>query len=424
MTEKNGLSRRSFLKKATLAGAAFQIVPSRLVFGGPDAPSNMITRAVVGTGGMGLGGHVTQYPKTMAVCDVDSARLAKAVAKAGGKVTAYSDWREVLERDDIDTIHVPTPPHWHALISLAAAQAGKDVYSEKPATHTIAEGKALVDTIERYGTVYQVNTWGRHIGHFARKVVASGILGGPLKAYLNPSNCPTGFKIRRWSGKANLPVQQVPDVLDYDMWLGPAQIKPYHPHRVHGSFRGYWDYDEGGFGDMGQHHVDPVQYALGKDHTAPVEVEAIAPPQHPDACGLWQTIFMKYADGTTFTIDSWEWGERPTEGKAWIEGPNGKLYRDGRLEPAHLAEELKRFPDLPKLEDWETAVRTRKDANGLKPNCSQAVRSAEILHLSSIAVRLQRKLRFDPEKRIFIDDDQANRLAYPPMRAPWNLPVT
>lgn len=423
MTTKLDLSRRSFLRRATLAGAAFQILPARLVFGGPEAPSNLITRAVVGTGGMGLGAHVTEYPRTLAVCDVDSGRLANAVKKAGGQVTAYRDWREILERDDIDTIHVPTPPHWHALISLAAARAGKDVYSEKPVTHTIAEGKALVDTIARYGTVFQVNTWGRQIGHFARKVVASGILGGPLRAYLNPSNCPTGFKIRQWSGKANLPVQKVPEQLDYDMWLGPAQVKPYHPHRVHGSFRGYWDYDEGGFGDMGQHHVDPVQYALGKDHTAPVEVEAVAPPQHPDACGLWQTIYMKYADGTAFTIDSWEWGERPTEGRAWIEGPNGKLYRDGRLEPAHLAEELKRFPDLPPLQNWETAVRTRDDANGFKPNCPQAVRSAEILHLASIAVRLQRKLFFDPERRVFVNDDEANRLAYPPMRAPWTLPV-
>ncbi len=423
MTTKLDLSRRSFLRRATLAGAAFQILPARLVFGGPEAPSNLITRAVVGTGGMGLGAHVTEYPRTLAVCDVDSGRLANAVKKAGGQVTAYRDWREILERDDIDTIHVPTPPHWHALISLAAARAGKDVYSEKPVTHTIAEGKALVDTIARYGTVFQVNTWGRQIGHFARKVVASGILGGPLRAYLNPSNCPTGFKIRQWSGKANLPVQKVPEQLDYDMWLGPAQVKPYHPHRVHGSFRGYWDYDEGGFGDMGQHHVDPVQYALGKDHTAPVEVEAVAPPQHPDACGLWQTIYMTYADGTAFTIDSWEWGERPTEGRAWIEGPNGKLYRDGRLEPAHLAEELKRFPDLPPLQNWETAVRTRDDANGFKPNCPQAVRSAEILHLASIAVRLQRKLFFDPERRVFVNDDEANRLAYPPMRAPWTLPV-
>lgn len=421
MSPSAGLSRRHFLRGAALTGAAFQVLPSRLVFGGPDAPSNVITRAVIGTGGMGMG-HVTAYPQTLAVCDVDRNRLANAVKKAGGQVKAYSDWREVLERDDIDTVHVPTPPHWHALISIAAAQAGKDVYSEKPATHTLAESRALVRTIERYGTVYQVNTWGRQIGHFARKVVASGILGTPLKAYLNPSNCPTGFKIRQWSGKPNLPVQPVPAELDYNLWLGPAPVKPYHPHRVHGSFRGYWDYDEGGFGDMGQHHIDPVQYALGKDADLPVAVESVAPPQHPDACGLWQTVLLTYADGTTLTIESWEWGEKTTEGRAWIEGPNGKLWRNGTLEPANLAEELKRYPDPPALQSWEHAVRTRDDSHGFKPNVHQATRSADLLHLAAISIRLGRRLQFDPAARGFVGDAEANRLADPPMRAPWALP--
>lgn len=422
MNPSSGLSRRQFLGRATLAGAAFQIVPSRLVFGGPDAPSNIITRAVIGTGGQGLGGHVTAYPQTLAVCDVDKGRLANALKKAGGQAKGYSDWREVLERDDIDTVHIPTPPHWHALIAIAAAQAGKDIFSEKPATHTLAESRALVRTIERYGTVYQANTWGRQIGHFARKVVASGILGTPLKAYLNPSNCPTGFKIRQWSGKPNLEVQPIPAELDYGMWLGPAPLKPYHPHRVHGSFRGYWDYDEGGFGDMGQHHIDPIQYALGKDDTLPVSVESVAPPQHPDACGLWQTVLLTYADGTALTIESWEWGEKTSEGRAWIEGPNGKLHRNGTLEPASLAEELKRHPDLPELQSWEHAVRTRQDAHGFKPNVHQATRSADLLHLAAISIRLGRKLQFDPVKREFVGDDQANRLATPPLRAPWALP--
>jgi predicted dehydrogenase len=174
---------------------------------------------------------------------------------------------------------------------------------------------------------------------------------------------------------------------------------------------------------MGQHHVDPVQYALGKDDTAPAEVETIAPPQHPDACGLWQTVSLTYADGTAMTIESWEWGEKTTEGKAWIEGPNGKLWRDGRLEPAYLGEELKRFPEPPPLETWEHAVRTRQNVHGSKPNVYQATRSAEILHLAAISIRLGRKLHFDPEKRVFVNDDDANRLAYPPRRAPWALPV-
>ena len=420
MKQKRQVSRRAFLGNTLAAGFTFQVVPSRLL-GGPAAPSNLITRAVIGTGGMGMS-HVTTYPKTLAVCDVDKGRLDRAMAKAGGKVTGYSDWREVMDRDDIDSIHIPTPPHWHALIAIAAAQAGKDVYSEKPATHTIAEGKALVETIERYGVVYQANTWGWRHGYLLRKVVASGILGTPLTVVLNPRYCATGFKIRQWSGRTNLKPQAVPAELDYDMWLGPAPVKPYHPHRVHGSFRGYWDYDEGGLGDMGQHHIDPIQYALGKDDTGPVEIEAAAPwPQHPDAAGLWGTITMKYADGTTLIIESWEWGEKTTEGRPQLEGPNGKYWGKGRFEPAGLAEELKRFPDPPKLQSWEHAVKTRENVHGMRPNVRQGHRSAALLHLASIAVRLGRRLTWDPIREEFPTDAEASRLANPPMRAPWRV---
>ena len=418
--QPDALSRRGFLGKAALTGAAFQIVPS-YVLGGPRAPSNMITRAVIGTGSMGMG-HVTTYPKTLAVCDVDRKHLEKAVKKAGGDVKGYTDWREVLERDDIDTIHIPTPPHWHALIAMAAAQAGKDVYSEKPATHTIAEGKALVETIERYGAVYQVNTWGRGGAYFMRKLVASGLLGTPLRVCLNPTYCSSGFKIKQWSGKPNLVPQKVPAELDYEMWLGPAPVKPYHPHRVHRSFRGYWDYDEGGLGDMGQHHIDPIQYALGKDDTSPVEIEATGPwPQHPDAVGLWGTIWMRYADGTTLTIESWEWGEKTTEGKPLLEGPNGKYWGGAKVEPAGLLEELKRFPDPPRQQSWEHAVKTRENIHGGKPNVRQAHRSAAILHLASIAIRLGRKLYWDPVREEFVNDVEADRLANPPMRGPWHM---
>ncbi len=176
---KRGMTRRNFLRGSAAVGTGMLIVPSSYVFGGPSAPSNMITRAVIGTGGMGMG-HVTKYPQTLAVCDVDKNHLANAKRKAGGQVAAYSDWREVLERKDIDTIHIPTPPHWHAQIAIAAAKAGFDIYSEKPATHTLAESKALVEAVERSGVVYQANTWGRSylgIGWFMRKLVMSGQLG-------------------------------------------------------------------------------------------------------------------------------------------------------------------------------------------------------------------------------------------------------
>ena len=142
------VSRREFLGSAITAGAVFTIVP-RHVLGGPGytPPSEVLTRAVIGTGGMGMAGHVTankegEPPVTLAVCDVDEQHLARAIKKAGRGCEAYSDWRRVLDRNDIDTIHIATPPHWHALIGIAAAQAGFDIMEEKPFTRTIGEGQA------------------------------------------------------------------------------------------------------------------------------------------------------------------------------------------------------------------------------------------------------------------------------------------
>ncbi len=424
------ISRREFVQGAA-AVASFYIVP-RHVLGGPGytAPSEVITRAVIGTGGMGMN-HVMvnedgRPPETLAVCDVDENHLNNALRKAGRGCKGYSDFRRVLERTDIDTIHVATPPHWHALIGIAAAQAGFDVLGEKPFSRTIAEGQALASAIRRYGRVFQVNTHGRfgnyyHFGasRMLRKLVASGLLGRPLTVRVTHRQ---GFnwKIRQWSGRTDLVEQPVPKVLDYDMWLGPAPVKPYHPHRVHGSFRGYWDYDGGGLTDMGQHYLDPVQYFLGKDDTSPVEVEADAQwPQHPDAVGLWSTIRLRYADGTTLILQSGEWGKEEPPGRPMLEGPHGKVFDNYRTEPAGLFEQLGAYPDPPPLIDFDTAVRTRQPAGG---NANVSHRSCTLVNLAMIAIRLGRKLQFDPKRQRFVNDEQANRLAEQPMRAPWHLP--
>jgi hypothetical protein len=130
---------------------------------------------------------------------------------------------------------------------------------------------------------------------------------------------------------------------------------------------------------------------------------------------------MTYKDGTKLIIESWEWGEKTTEGRPLLEGPNGKYWGGSRLEPGGLIEELKRYPDPPRLQNWEHTVRTRENVHGAKPNVVQAHRSATLLHLASIAVRLGRKLRWDPDAEVFADDPEANRLAAPPRRAPWRL---
>ncbi len=422
------ITRRQFFKTASAtagAAAAFTIVP-RSVLGGAAglAPSDQLTKAVIGVGGMGQG-HL-RYPgaKLLAICDVDENHLKSTLGRVDKDVKGSKDFREVMDRDDIDIIHVPTPPHWHGLISIAAAQAGKDVWCEKPMTRTIGEGKKLRDVVQQNGRIFRLNTWFRFSGGYygfgttvrpIKQIVESGLLGWPLKVTINAA---TGFnwKLSGWSGKTDLTPQAIPKNLDYDMWLGPAPYKPYHPHRVHGSFRGYWDYDGGGLGDMGMHYIDPVQYLLGKDHTSPIQIEADTPQQHPDACIPWRRIEMKYADGCQIILD----GENKDTSAPFIEGPEGKLYPGLRSDIPHLRQKLDTLPEPePQVTDFAHAVRNRLK---FALNEDNGHRSCTIVNLGKIAIRLARPLRYDPVAEQFIGDEAANRYIDQPMRGPWYLP--
>ena len=171
-----------------------------------------------------------------AVCDVDRAHLASALEIAGAGVRGYHDFREVLERPDIDIVHIATPPHWHALISVAAAEAGKDVWCEKPMTRTIAEGRSVVGAVERNGRMFRINTWFRFEDRFygfgtdvkpIKKAVLGGLLGWPIKATVGAA---TGFDWKfYWTGRTSLPPEPVPPELDYDFWLGPAPVQALQP---------------------------------------------------------------------------------------------------------------------------------------------------------------------------------------------------
>ena len=425
------LSRREVLVGAASAAALFSVLP-RHVLGGPGrkAPSDVITRGVIGTGGMGMGhvhGNVEgQPPVTLAVCDVDKKHLAKAVERAGSGCTAYTDFREILDRKDIDTVEIATPPHWHALTSIHAAQAGKDVLCEKPMTRFIREGQAVIEAIRRHWRVFQIGTYGRFGGgaRALRKLVASGLLGTPLTVRVTNR---TGYtwKVRGWSGHPHLVPQPVPPELDYNMWLGPAPYKPYHPHRVHGSFRCYWDYDGGGLADMGQHYLDPITYWLNKDDTDPVEIEAYAEwPQHPDAVRLWGRVTMKYEDGTTLILESGEWGELEPGEHAFIEGPKGKVLGGGegisleRTDPPGLFDQLASVPEPPRMIGFHEGIRSRQQPGG---SAVSSHRASCLMHLANIAIRTGRKLRYDPVAQCFPGDEEANRLVDVPMRAPWHL---
>ena len=416
-------SRRDFIKKSVIALGAFAIVP-RHVLGGPGflAPSDTLTKAIIGVGGMGRGHIEYEGTKLLAMCDVDKTHLKDAIALAGGNVRGYSDFRELLAQPDIDIVHIATPPHWHGIMSVMAAQAGKDVWCEKPMTRTIGEGKRVIEAMEQYGRMFRLNTWFRFKDNFygmettvkpLKKAVESGILGWPLKVTISGV---TGFNWKfYWVGKTNLEPIPIPAELDYDMWLGPAQYKPYNPHRVHSTFRGYWDYDGGGLGDMGQHYIDPVQYFLGKDNTSPIRVDIDSPQQHDDAVGTWRRIEFTYADGCKIILD----GENNDVNAPYIEGPKGKIYRGFKSDIPNILKVIDTLPDPEtQIGTFSDAVRNRKK---FALNELNGHRSATIVNMGKIALQLGRSLDFDPVKQEFINDEAANRLINQPMRGSWKI---
>lgn len=423
MKKQPTFNRRNFIKSSIAAAAAFTIVP-RHVLGGPGylSPSDELTNAIIGVGGMGRGHIRYTGARLLAVCDVDQNHLQQALAQTGPDVKGYKHYRDVLERDDIDIVHIATPPHWHGIIAKEAAIAGKDIWCEKPMTRTIGEGQKVVEAIKRHGNIFRINTWFRFDSQLygfrtpplpVKKIVQNRLLGWPLKVNVC-TNTGFGWKFY-WSGLHDLIPQWIPEELDYNLWLGPAPYKPYHPHRVHGTFRGYWDYDGGGLGDMAQHYLDPVQYFLEKDHTSPVEIEADAPPAHPEACGSWRKVWMKYADGCEIILD----GDPPDGKVPYMEGPLGKIYPGLESNIPNLKKKLADLPDPePQVSDFHDAVRNRKK---FALNEQNGHRSCTLVNLAKIALRVGRKLYFDPDKQLFINDDAANRYIHQPMRAPWQI---
>ncbi len=421
--KKNNLGRRDFLRKTSIAAAAFTVIPRRVLGGrGYTAPSDQLTKGIIGVGGMGRGHFEYEGTKLLAVCDVDKTHLDQAVAAAGGNITGYRDFRELIDRKDIDIVHIATPPHWHGIMAKTAAEAGKDIWCEKPMTRTIGEGIKVVEAVKQNGVMFRLNTWFRFKDQFyglgttvkpLKKLVDSGVLGWPLKVTVSGI---TGYDWKfYWSGLHNLKPVSVPAELDYDFWLGPAPFKPYNPERVHSKFRGYWDYDGGGLGDMGQHYLDPVQYLLSKDDTGPVSVEIDAPQQHYDAVGSWRRITYTYADGCQIILD----GENHDKDAAYIEGPKGKVYKGFRSTIPDLQRFIESLPDpAPQIGTFTESVLTRKK---FALNESNGHRSCSVVNMGIIALRLGRNLKYDPAKQQFIDDEAANRLMNPPMRDPWKI---
>lgn len=416
-------TRRQSLK-ALAALATIQIVPSRVLgLNGQVAPSNEITKGIIGCGGISSS-HLSMPGRLIALCDVDSRHLANRMEQANGaanNIAGYRDFRELIARTDLDVVHIATPPHWHAVMAIEAAKAGKDIWCEKPYSRTIGEGIAMMKVIQEKQRMFRLNTWFRFQSGFygmrtpvsyIKKAAMHGLLGWPLKATISAS---TGFDWKfGWIGRTDLTEQPVPEHLDYDLWLGPAPHKPYHPHRTHQTFRGYWDYDGGGLGDMGQHYLDPVQYILGKDNEAPISVEIDADPQHDDAIGTWRRIEYTYADGCKLILD----GENRDKDAAFLEGPNGRIMPRLESNIPDLRKKIDELPDPPhQITDFHHSIRTREK---FALNEVNAFWSGTLVNMGVTAHRLNRNLKFD-SKTMQFDDPEANSYNQPKLRGPWKL---
>ena len=433
-------SRRSFLKAAGAAGL-FNIVPAKTLWGA-TAPSNQLTRALIGFGCIAHSANHLPYKgsRLVGLCDPFECRVRSGLAaaeKAGwGKVKGYRNFLELLDDPGVDIVHICTPPHWHAVQSVMAANAGKDVWCEKPMTRTVGEGKRVREVIKEKKRMFRLNTWFRFQDTFygfgtpvkpIRQVVESGLLGnGPIKCTFGAGQ---GFSWKfGWSGHVNPKPEPVPAGFDYEMWLGPAPWRPYSAHRVGTSFRGYWDYDSGGLGDMAQHYLDPLQYLLCKDDTSPVRIDYIGPKQHPEAVGRFDRITLKYADGTIVDLD----GDESLVDQPLLRGSNGVcVYKKGngsttlRIKDANgwwwpderVVKFLAELPaPAPQVTDFMESVRTRK---AFALNEQNGFRSCTMFNLGIVAERLGRGFDFDPVTLRAVNDPAADRFLYQSMREPW-----
>ena len=427
------LSRRTFLSSlaSTATGAVLfpVLLPSSaLGKAGTTAPSERITMGCIGVGGQGTGnmrGFLAQKDtQVLAVCDVDKSHRDRAkdlVDNAYGNkdCATYNDFRELLERKDIDAVLVCTPDHWHALITVAAAKAGKDIYCEKPLSNTVAEGRAIADAVRRYERVLQCGSHerSRHNARFAAELVRNGRIG-QLRAIR--VNMPVDHE-----PVPPQPAMEIPDGFDYDLWLGPCPWAAYTRLRCHFYFRYVLDYSGGEMTDRGAHVLDLGQLAMDMDHSGPTEIRASG--WRPET-GLFNT-FMKfefeyqYPNGVTLV------GRSESPRGIRFEGDEGWVFvhiHGGNLEaePQSLLREqfspeevhLGRSPGHHR--DFLNSMKSRTEP--MAP-VEAGHRTASLCHLTNIALLIGRPLKWDPVKEEILDDPEAQRMLSRPMRPPWHL---
>jgi len=433
MVRKTGVSRRDFLKGAAAAVAAPYVLTSTAL-GAADRPaaSERIVMGAIGVGGRGsddmntfLGSPEVQM---VAVCDVfeDRRRRAKSTVDrryGNADCAAYNDFRDLVTRPDIDAVCIGSPDHWHVLHALWAVRAGKDVYCEKPLGLSIEQDKALRTAVRRYGRVFQFGTQER--SSWSTRLAAEIVLNGWI-GKVHTIKVGTRFSI----SSPNYPPMPVPEGLDYDLWLGPAPWAPYTANRVSNS---HWfhisDYALGFLAGCGIHTIDMAAWGNGTDRTGPVEVEGTGefPRDGLCDCALAWNVDLRFANGVTMNFTDGNQnplGVRFEGSDGWVFVKERHLGGTVDAEPKSL---LRRpaGPDEIRLpvsnnhhQNFLECVKSRQDP--VAP-IEIAVRSDTLCHLSDIATRLRRKLKWDPVKEEFVGDAEAARMMGRPMREPWRI---
>jgi myo-inositol 2-dehydrogenase/D-chiro-inositol 1-dehydrogenase len=463
MRQTTNPTRRDFLRLSGLAGAAIgfpTIIPSRVL--GADAPSNKIHILQIGCGRIGrdmdMPGILKQSAARMvACCDLDSLRLADAKEMIEGHykknqtdltVATYDDYRNALQHPDIDAVVVSTPDFWHAEPVIAAALAGKDIYVQKPLSMTLAEGRAVSDTVTAHKRIFQIGSQQRSGAQFriACEMVRNGRIGKLHTVRI-------GLPIDNALGSDE--VIPVPPNLNYEMWLGCTPLAPYTRDRVHSQgptlkarfqARPGWlrieDYTLGMITGWGSHHVDIAHWGMDTEHTGPLSITGKA--EFPKT-GIWNVhgkyhIEATYANGVTMIIDDtfpngirfegsdgWIFvtrgAERVTASDPIPKGAAAKSLQASKPEilSSPLGEKEIHLHESPHGDhhlDWITAMQTRQPA---VTTPEVAHRSTSACILGWIAMKLGRKLTWDPAKEEFTGDDTANSMRSRPQRAPYGL---
>lgn len=423
------LDRRRFLKATSLSAlSAPWIISAALGAEARKGANDRITMGFIGTGkqGGGLLHNFLNHPDTqvLAVCDVDTTRrdhFGKTVddfyrVKGNSEYKGcakYKDFRDLLARKDIDAVVIATPDHWHAYIAVMACDQGKDIYCEKPLSLTIHEARAMVTAVRKNKRVFQTGSMQRSSKEFRKacELVRNGRLGKIKQVIVDvgPSSVP-----------CDLPEEPMEPGLDWDMWLGPAPMRPYNsilsPRGVHDFFpnwRNFREYSGGAMTDWGAHHFDIAQWGLGMDESGPVD---IIPPEDPQARKGLRYI---YANGVEMLHGD--------SGGVLFIGTEGKiLVNRGKFEatPASLGEEplpenaIRLYNSYNHGKDFLDCMRSRK-----KPICDVEVgcRSVTVCHLGNLAYWNHRRLKWDPVKEQFVGDKEANAWLDRPKRGQWKV---